>query len=324
MLSVKLKNIWQHWFFNWIDRRQPRSAQHRLHRKNLYIFPTLTGFAYLFLALIIWLLGTNYQNNLILALAYMQVSIFVMTILNTYHNLAGLRVEFVSAEEGFGGEKIAFRLLFRSNNAKGTHYVTAHWIGNSPVILDFESQQDHLENVYAQADARGWLKPRRLLLQSTFPMGLLRCWTWLSFDAQALVYPTPVAGDLPVGIYEGDEEQGRHLQSRQGDEFAGFREYKPGDSPKQIAWKQYARDRGLWSKEYRDATTSRTWLQWSDFYRGDQELALSQMCYWVIELTQRQTEFGMRLPGFELAPGEGLDHRKRALQALALFEQARS
>lgn len=322
MLS-KAKTFWQNHFFKWIDRRQPRVAIHQLHRRNLYIFPTFTGFSYLILVLIIWLLGTNYQNNLILALAYMQISVFVLTILNTYNNMAGLRVEFVGADEGFAGEKVAFKLLFRTSNSKGTHYITAQWIGQLPVILDFEPNQEHLENVYAQGNARGWLNPHRLLLKSTFPMGLLRCWTWLPFDAGALIYPTPLECDLPAGTVSGDDEQGTYMRNGSGDEFAGFREYKPGDSPKHIAWKQYARDRGLWSKEYGDMVTSRTWLQWEDFLHGDRELALSEMCYWVLRLTERQREFGLRLPGAELPPGSGPDHQKRALQMLALFDTVR-
>ena len=305
--------------FNWIDRRQPPANRHVLHRRNLYIFPSLTGFAYLFLVIIIWLLGTNYQNNLILALAYMQISIFVLTILNTYNNMAGLRVEFIGAEEGFVGDKLAFRIAFSSNNRRGAHYIAAQWLDCPPVILDFDPGEEHIESVYAEGRQRGWLHPRRLLLKSTFPMGLLRCWTWLNFDAATLVYPAPVSSELPPDVISGDEEEGWNMRLHRGDEFAGLRQYKPGDSPRHIAWKQYARDRGLWSKEYGIPTTSRTWLQWTDFFRGDVEIALSQMCYWVEKLTEQKSAFGVCLPGTELPADIGDEHRKRALRTLASF-----
>lgn len=305
--------------FSWIDRRQPPATRHFLHRRNLYIFPSLTGFAYLFLVIIIWLLGTNYQNNLILALAYMQISIFVLTILNTYNNMAGLSIEFIGADEGFVGDKLAFRMVFSSSNRRGAHYITAQWLDCAPVILDFEPGEEQVEGVYAKARERGWLRPRRLLLKSTFPMGLLRCWTWLNFDAATLVYPVPLNGDHPPDVISGEEEEGQNLRLGRGDEFAGFRAYKPGDSPRHIAWKQFARDRGLWSKEYGTPATSRTWLQWSDFFHGDIELALSQMCYWVEKLTAQQSAFGMRLPGLELPSDVGDEHRRRALRALASF-----
>lgn len=306
--------------FKWIDRRQPPAKRHILHRRNLYIFPSLTGIAYLFLVIIIWLLGTNYQNNLILALAYMQISIFVLTILNTYNNMAGLSVEYIGAEEGFVGDKLAFRMAFSSNNRRGAHYITAQWIDCSPVILDFEPGEVHVDSIYAEAHQRGWLYPRRLLLKSTFPMGLLRCWTWLNFDASTLVYPSPISCELPPDVVSGDEEEGWNIHLNRGDEFAGFRQYKPGDSPRQIAWKQYARDRGLWSKEYGAPVTSRTWLQWTDFFHGDAELALSQMCYWVQKLSEQNSRFGMHFPKLELSPDIGEEHRKRALRALASFE----
>jgi uncharacterized protein (DUF58 family) len=307
-------------FFSWIDKRHSQTKRHLLHRKNLYIFPSITGFAYLLLVIIIWLLGTNYQNNLILALAYMQISVFVLTILNTYNNMAGLRVEFIGAEEGFVGEKIAFRFLFASSNRRGAHYITAQWLDGDAVILDFEPGREHIENVYINASRRGWLRPRRLLLKSTFPMGLLRCWTWLNVDAETLVYPEPVECELPIGVAAPEQDGGQHPRLGSGDEFAGFRTYKPGDSPRRIAWKHYARDLGLWSKDYGETVTSQTWLQWNDFFRGDVELGLSHLCFWVEKFTEQQRTFGLKLPGVELPPDSGMEHRQTTLRALATFE----
>lgn len=313
------RRVWQERFFRWLDNRQPRANDHGLHRKNLYIFPSVTGLAYLFLSLIVWLLGTNYQNNLILALAYMQISVFVLTILNTYHNLAGLRVQLRGADPGFAGEKITFHLWFSTTNPRGCHYVTVQWQDEVPAIFDFEPGQEHREKIYAQSRVRGRLRPRRLLIQSTFPMGLLRCWTWLRFDASALVYPAPIASDMPSGTSVGEEEQGRHAMLSQGDEFLGLRGYRPGDSLKHIAWKQYAREQGLLSKEFGEFTSSRIWLQWQDFFRGDQELCLSQMCYWVLRLNDQGSTFGLRLPDKEIPPASGPGHLQAVLTALAEF-----
>lgn len=316
------RGFWQERFFRWIDKRHPVSNSHRLHRKNLYIFPSVTGCAYLCLSLIIWLLGTNYQNNLILALAYMQISVFVLTILNTYQNLAGLKVQLLSADPGFVGEKISFNFMFSTSNVRGANYVTVQWLDQIPVIFDFEPQLEHREKVFAQADERGWLRPQRLLIKSNFPMGLLRCWTWLVFDAEALVYPAPVPCELPVGVTAGEEEHGRHSALNKGDEFVGLRDYRPGDSLKHIAWKQYARDQGLWSKQFGETVSSRTWLQWQDFYRGERELCLSNLCYWALQLSEQRRDFGLRLPSLAITPASGPDHLTEVLRALALFEVA--
>lgn len=306
--------------FRWIDKRRPPATHHSLYRKNLYIFPSVTGFAYLVLVIVIWLLGTNYQNNLILALAYMQISVFVLTILNTYNNMAGLRTEFIGADEGVVGEKIAFRFLFATSNRRGAHYVTVQWIDSPGVILDIEPGREQMENIYAEAAHRGWLRPRRILLKSTFPMGLLSCWTWLNIDAGALVYPTPISCDLPSGVAAPEESDGQHQGANAGDGFAGLRAYRAGDSPRRIAWKQFARDRGLLSKEYSESVTSQTWLQWSDFFRGDVELALSHLCFWVEQFSAQEYTFGLRLPGVELLPDSGPQHRRAALRILASFE----
>ena len=80
-----------------------------LNRKNLYTFPNFTGLIYLLITAVIWLLGTNYQNNLILGLSYLLVSIFVVGILHAFANLAGISIRFVGARPAFAGEPVGCR-----------------------------------------------------------------------------------------------------------------------------------------------------------------------------------------------------------------------
>jgi len=105
-LKHKIKGWADQRFFNFVDKRVPPGSSHGLNRKNLYTFPTPMGFAYLLLGLLIWLLGTNYQNNLILSLSYLMLSLFVVVILHSYFNLAGLIIEFKSVEPCFSKEAV--------------------------------------------------------------------------------------------------------------------------------------------------------------------------------------------------------------------------
>lgn len=309
---------WQRQFFRWLDRRVTLAVEHRLHRKNLYILPTATGFAYCLLTLLIWLLGTNYQNNLILGLAYWQMGLLVVVILATYHNLAGLKIRFVGSRPGFVGEPLEFLLAVNTTNSNGCDRLLLSWQDHIPELIDVPSGSTESLTLRARPQRRGIFRPGRLLLESTYPMGIVRCWSWLPLDAPALVYPAPKACPFPSEGAGGDTEQGQRGVPGD-DEFAGLRSYAHGHSPKRIAWKHYAREQGLFSKTYTQVASEQVWLEFERFHQGDLELTLSHICYWVLLLHRTQRPFGLRLPGQEIPMGSGEHHQLSVLESLATF-----
>lgn len=291
---------------------------HRLYHKNLYVVPTKTGWAFLGLALVIWLLGTNYQNNLILALAYLQVSLLVMVILNTYNNLSGLTIDCLGSDGGHAGETINFRFRISSANAFGSHYVKLAWGSSGSSIHDFEGSASELVSVGIIVDKRGRFTPPRLLILSSFPMGLVKCWSWLRFDTEVVVYPKPQECPLPSVVSADGDGGGESKVILGGEEFLGYQSYRPGDSLHRIAWKQYARERGLHSKLYCNSETSGDDLNWNSFFNGDVETALSHMTYWALTLHQQGRSFSISLPSTSISYGDGDAHLVQALSALAL------
>lgn len=309
---------WYATFFRWLDRRAPAADLHRLHLKNLYILPTLTGWMFLVLTALIWLLGTNYQNNLILALSYLQVSLFVVVILHTYNNLAGLRVRLVGAEPSFVGESVAFDLELVTASRHGSDNVLLKWLSGPHRQVSLEPGIAQTVRLSLPAGRRGRIAPGHLLLKSAFPLGLVRCWSYLRFGAETVVYPAPVPCDLNA-LPSSDECEGTPSLSAGTGEFWGFRDYAGGDSPKRISWKHYAREQGLVTKVVAEGGPGDLWLKWQDLFRGDRELCLSQLCFLALELSKRDQLFGLSLPGSDIAPGRGQAHLSEVLHALACF-----
>jgi uncharacterized protein (DUF58 family) len=312
------KTMW----YAWVDKRSRSALSHKLHHKNLYILPTATGWAFLFLALIIWLLGTNYQNNLILALAYMQLSLLVVVILHTYNNLSGLTVECLGSDGGQVGENIEFKFRICSANRFGSHSVFLAWAGNEPITQDILGTDPHLMTVSAVAVKRGRFQPKRLRVRSDFPMGLFKCWTWLRFPAEAIVYPLPMACKLPLSSGQGGNDTGKNQISSGGDEFWGYQQYHPGDSLRQIAWKQYARERGLHTKIYGSQVAQCDELSWQSFFDGNLERTLSYMTFWALTLHTQNRSFSVQLPSSNIPTGDGDAHLSQVLNALALHESS--
>lgn len=312
---------WQRHFFRWIDKRVPPARQISLNRTNLYIFPNRTGFLYLVMTLLIWLLGTNYQNNLILALCYLMVSLFVVAIHHTFANLSGISVRFVQATPAFAGEAASFVLELSTRNRYGCENVEIRWGDGEARTLTLAPATPQRVSLQVPSRQRGYLRPGRLLIQSHFPLGIIRCWSWLNLEAAALIYPAPVAIDEPQHLASSGREEGG-TSTRGGDDFSGLREYQPGDPIKHIAWKQFAQHKGLFTKEYEAYFSAEKWLDWHSLNQL-QELRLSGLCYWALHYERQQIPYGLSLPGLTLAPALGDYHLQAVLKALAQFNLAR-
>lgn len=307
-------------FFHWIDKRAPRSPQVKLTRKNLYIVPNTSGLLYLMMTLVIWLLGTNYQNNLILALSYLMVSLFVVAIHHTFANMAGITVRVVSAKPAFAGEAATFLLELSTSHKRGCNHAEIRWQQGATQTLNLAYLEPQLVSLRAPSHYRGYLHPGRLLIQSKFPLGIIRCWSWLNLEATALIYPTPIAIDEPQHrANSGREEGGSSTQG--GDDFSGLRDYQAGDSIKHIAWKQFAQNKGLFTKEYEAYFSAEKWLDWHSLTQL-QELRLSGLCYWALHYERQQIPYGLKLPGLTLTPALGDHHLHAVLKTLAQFNLA--
>lgn len=313
---------WQRRFERWLDQRAPRARQIQLNRKNLYTFPNLTGLIYVLIALIIWLLGTNYQNNLILGLSYLLVSIFVVGILHAFANLTGISIRFVGASPAFAGDQVNFVLELNCRNKAGCENLELRWASGETHTFNLRHNEPRQLIVRAQSHERVHFHPGRLLIQSRFPLGIIRCWSWQNLDASALIYPAPSMTDEPRAQASGGREDGGTSQ-RGGDDFSGLRDYQAGDPIKHIAWKQFAQDKGLFTKEYEAYLSAEKWLDW-DSLNQPQELRLSGLCYWALQYEQQQTPYGLRLPGISLAPALGEHHQQSVLTALAEFQLPRT
>jgi uncharacterized protein (DUF58 family) len=72
----------------------------------------------------------------------------------------------------------------------------------------------------------------------------------------------------------------------------------------------------------RDTSTSarqELWLDWSACSSLAAEDRLSRLAAWTLAADRAVADYGLRLPGLELEPGDGDTQRLRCLQALALW-----
>jgi len=303
---------------HWLARNVPPVSSVFLHRKNIFILPTSHGLLFAAATALIFITAINYILSLAFALAFLMVSVFVLSILHAFRNLQHLTVKGVGAEPVFAGEDAKFEVLLQRNDRRQHEMLELYFPKGLVSHANLLSGDQERVNVYLPSRRRGLLKAPRLRVQTRFPLGLWCAWSTLDLGMTCIVYPTPIASAMPGTLTSS--HTGRAESTHPGTEdFHGLRSYQPGDSLKHVAWKNLARGQGLKVKQFVDNVDDRFMLDWAMYQGLDAEARLSRLCYWVLALSRSDVEYGLRLPGVEISAARGDAHRERVLGALALW-----
>lgn len=319
---VQTKSVAGSRFSAWLDRRIPPGPTILLSQANIFIFPTRSGFTFGGLLAILMLGAINYQNSLVYGVAFLLGSMFVVTILYTFRNLSGLTIELAEAHRGFVGEDVEFEVRVKRPQGKGREGIQVGWPEGFKQWVEIFDTEDSVVRLYVNAPQRGWLYPGRLLVETYYPLGLLRAWTWVDLTARGLVYPKPIFGDAPDQQSHKHRDDGVLIDPLGSDDFVDIGEYAQGDPIKNIIWRSYARADQLVVKRYASYLEPRLWFDFETL-PGDTEEKLSRITGLAVQATQAEREFGVHLPNIDISPGNGQQHLDQVLRELALYGQPR-
>ena len=308
-------------FREFVNRRIPPARSVTLDQKRIFIFPSRVGFFFILCLMLMLMTAINYENNLSFALTFLLATLFVVAVLHTYANLSGLTIHAVRASAAFPGQQSEFEILLERSRRREHFALYMCWPDSSESMVNLIDEDSVSVSLHLPVGERGWYSPGRLRLESTYPLGLLRCWTWIDLDLHALVYPRPLASPELPGL-ASDHPDGTVLPTPGSDDFYGFRDYRAGDSLRHVHWKGLAKGQSLQSKQYAAYADRSVWLDWDMFPGVGMEARLSHLCFWALEFDRANQEYGLRLPGSSIAPGWGERHREEVLKRLAIYERA--
>ncbi len=306
---------------DWIFKaRFPEQPPVVLTQRRIFILPTRTGYFFAFVLLLLLVASINYALSLGFLLTFLLAGMGSIAMLHTFRNMARLSISPGRVEPVFAGENAQFTLVFTNpampRFALGVR--PAH-VKNAPAVFtDAGVPASTSVSLPARATQRGYLQCGRLEIFTEYPVGLFHAWSYVDFGMRCLVYPKPDAGSgaLPLDLHATGEG---NIPVRGDEEFQSLRAYKPGDTPRQIAWKALARGQGLLVKEFGSTASSDLWLDFKLLEGMGVEERLSRLTWWVIEAERLCVPYGLRLPGRTLRPQLGARHRDACLEALALY-----
>lgn len=304
-------------------RRVPRGHAVTLERRRIYALPTRYGVVFAIMLFVMLLGSINYNNSLGFMLTFLLASLALISILYTYRNIAHLEVRAGRGFPAFAGGEARFILHAGHRDALRRVSLRIAVKGGAAKMIDLAPRGNEVCELALPAPRRGRLALPRLTISTTFPLGLIRAWSYAELDMHCLVYPQPAA-HAPEPQTRAQELGERSGGSPGSDDFLGFRDYQRGDSPRHVHWKALARELPLLTKQFAASVSPECWLDWSALPPLDVEARLRLLCRGVIEAERLGQRYGLRIPGTSIAPGLGDAHRQRCLEALALYEAPRA
>lgn len=315
----------------WWLQRLPHTDTWQLTQRNVYILPTRAGLAFALTLVLMLVASINYQLNLGYALTFLLAGAGLVSMHLTHNNLRGLTLHLRPAAPVFAGEAalmevvfsnpgnvrhgLALRRMRPAQAAKGEAAAPASW-----AWCDAPAQGQVSSHVGFVPPQRGWHAVPALVVETVFPFGLFRAWTVWRPAARVLAWPRPEhpAPVLPLSGQQAGDEQ--HARAGRGSEMDGVRPWRRGDSMRQVVWKKVARSGEMVSRETAGSASRELWLDWQDTGGAlDTEQRLSRLTAWALAAEREGLDHGLRLPGREIAPGQGEAHQRKVLEALATW-----
>lgn len=290
-----------------------------LRGKRIYIVPTGLGIAFSLMLFAMFIGAMNYANNLALGLTFLLGALALTAMHHCHRNLAGILIRSATSEPVFAGDMAKFHIALENGAPLPRHELAIANDHGSATPARIPAHGRSVMEVQLPAQRRGLLTLEHFEIVTLHPFGLFRAWSHLHMNLTCIVYPRPSARGVTPPPVETDT--GGAQDSVKGDEdFAGMRPFNPGDSPRRIAWKAYARGQELQVKVYAGTAVTSHVFDWDSLNGMDVETRLSQLCRWIEDAYAAGRAFALKLPGVDIPANIGPAHRQRCLTALALYE----
>ena len=303
----------------WFLRRQGADALPvSLKRRRIYILPTRAGLGFGLLLLVMLAAGLNYGNSLALLVTFELAGVALVAMHLCHRNLLDVVVAEASAGAAFAGDSGQIDVILANESALARYGLEADVPEAQARLPDLPRGARQRLALAVPTARRGMLRIERLRIATTHPFGLFRAWSWVHTPIELTVYPRP-SGVRAMPLQGGPAGGRAGAGGSEEDEWLGLRGFREGDSPRQVAWKAYARGAPLLVKEYVASGSQLRIFDFAELTGLDTEARLAQLARWVVDAEARGEPYGVALPQVRLEPDHGPQHRHACLAALARF-----
>jgi uncharacterized protein (DUF58 family) len=315
-------NVLRARFQRWWQARIHLTDTTLLTQRNVYILPTVPGLVLAATLLVLLVASINYQLNLGYLLTFLLAGCAMVGMHVGHATLRGLTMHLIAPSAQYMGASALLDIQLSSRSKTTRHGIGLGLLGSGHwAWTDVPAQGSAQVQIAFSPSARGLQTLPAITAETRFPLGTFRIWTTWRPAAQLLVYPRPEGPPPPLPPGQPRAGGTRHSTAQATDAFDSVRAYRRGDPLKLVVWKKAAQTGVLVSRTHQPPQQPQRHELWLDYAQAglpNQEARLSRLCAWVLQADQQGLDFGLRLPGSEIAPATGAAHKRRCLEALAL------
>lgn len=314
-ISQQIKSLWS----KWVKKRNRSGNPQTLNSKNIYILPSAFGCAYGGVIIILFLVAINYQINTIFLMAFLLVTIGILSAWEAHANFKDLSFTLIALDDAQQGVPAKITLFIQANkkNRFGLEFQIA---SQNKIRLEKIPGIGINFTIPIETKIRGYFPLPTITIRSFFPFGLFKVWSYVYFEEHYYVYPQPInPGFWPTPFLD------QHTQEkyRLGDEE--FYDLKPVENPwtepNLIAWKIAAKGQGWYLKTMASHEADYWLFQLADLPTQDSETKLQNLSYWLQTAESNGFIYGLRLPTFsDIGFAHGKEHLMLCLRQLALYQ----
>jgi uncharacterized protein (DUF58 family) len=301
------------------QQRTPETAPILLTQHRIYVLPTPAGLGFAVAMGVMLVASINYTLSLGYALTFLLSGTAIASVIHAFRNLFQLSIYYGKAEPVFCGNQVVYHLLIDNPSARRRPALVLRNNG-------FESRVDLPPSCRVEVGLslpthhRGIQRLGRTVIETRWPLGLIRAWSVLTPSIEAVIYPAPEPRPPLPPATAGGIAEGSGMAQSGDDDFAGLRNYQHSDSPRHLAWKVFARGGKLMTKQFSSIDGGDLLFDWSFLPAElDVEFRLSRLAAWLLQSEHSGRRYALKLPGVEITYDRGDNHLRRCLTALALY-----
>ena len=301
-----------------------------LVQRRIYVLPSMRGWSVIGIAILLLLVGINYQLSLAYVVAFLLGGLMQVALHATYRNLRGLKIRVGKSPRCIAGETLQFPLtvfspermregvLIERGIKKRKERVKVAHLTQRPKRLRIAADAQYAHTIELPAAQRGVVSLGRLLIESRAPYGLIRAWSYAHFEWVGLIEPIPEEPAPTLPYATGSNAQ-PHARADVAHDPDMLREYAHGDSLKRVAWKQVAKSGEWYTRTGETGQRGEVELSWQDTLLTDTEARLSRIAAWIDRARNENAAFSLTLPNGHLPLADSAPHHDEALSMLATF-----
>ncbi len=309
--------------YEWVVKKAAAQQAQGFGLHNTFILPTSFGWSTIAVAICLFVLGTNYQNNIVLSLSYLLLALNLLSLFHNYFFFTQHKVDVTRPIPDYANRKPHLKLSISSSGTYSggeLNFIIEGLIYNYPVSIKKGHHKDNFD-IRLPKHPRGIHYLGKITVNGIYGFGLFKCWSYIVPDDPLVVYPA-VEKQAAILHKMNDDVSGKEASDSQisiSDNLQGIRQHQKTDPLHHVSWKHVAKGQGLLSKDFNESTGISGWLLLRDFLDLPIEKALMILCFQVQELSRDKVSFGLDLGSHKILPNSGEKHLKECLLSLASY-----